>query len=185
MEEPSCWEEDQLVLASQQGDHKAFEELVRRYYDSIFRLMMGFVSQKEDAEDLTQETFLEAYRCLKNFKGRSKFYTWLYRIGTNLAINHLKRKRKNISLEDIVLPYSPTPHSPSPSLEQREFYNAFFVALEKLAPERRIVLILREFQNLSYEEIAEVLNIKIGTVMSRLARAREEMRRALVSFLEG
>ena len=168
-----------LIERSKQGDRQAFEQIVNRYYNSIYQLLYHFLRNAEDAEDLTQEVFLESYRCLKNFLGKSKFYTWLYRIATNLGINHIKRKKKFLSLDEM----SPSGASfmpfPSGAMEKEEFYNDFSSALEKLSEDKKLIFLLREVQGLSYQEISEVANIKIGTVMSRLSRAREEMREAL------
>jgi RNA polymerase sigma-70 factor (ECF subfamily) len=180
MNNPENLSEEILIEKSKRGDSTAFESLVLRYYRQIYQLMFHFVKRPQDAEDLVQEAFLESYRCLKNFKGDSKFYTWLYRIASNLAMNHVRRRRQAVSLEDM-LEMPPSTHSSSPykEIESTEFNQIFQEILLSVSEEKKLVFVLREMHELSYQEIADVVGIKIGTVMSRLSRAREEIREEL------
>ena len=180
MSEKDLWDAEQekmLIERAKQGDSRALEWLVQRYYNPIYKLMMGLLSHPEDAEDLTQETFLAAFRSLHRFEGRSRFYTWLYRIGFHLAMNFRKSRRSLQSLEEAE-PFVGG-RKIEETMEQREDLEKLEQLLSRLSIEYRAVLVLREIHELSYQEIAEVLGIKIGTVMSRLSRAREAMQKLL------
>ena len=176
-------EEWQLILKSRDGDRDSFEILIHRYYPQIFKMLLQLLYKPQDAEDLAQDAFLEAYRCLKNFKGESKFYTWLYRIATNLTMNHIRKTRSTVSVDESLEALTQMQNSsPTQNMEWSEFHQSFLQSLGELSDEKRVVFILREMHNLSYQEIAEVVDIKIGTVMSRLARAREELRASLEPY---
>lgn len=175
---------DQLLVERvQQGDKKAFELLVSKYQRKLFRLVLRLVHDHAEAEDIVQESFIKAYRALANFRGESAFYTWLYRIGINTAKNHLvSQNRKaptstqnNIDeseafseadgLRDI--------NTPESILASKQIADTVNIVMLSLPDELRNAICLREIEGLSYEEIAEVMLCPIGTVRSRIFRARE------------
>ena len=164
----------ELIHRSQAGDTDAFGELVTKYRTKIFSMIYGIVGNECDAWDLAQEGFLKAWRSIHRFQGRSSFYTWLYRIAVNLTIYSLRRKkgREEVELDDAIPSYLPDPGVNYERTEIREQVNA---ALAKLSPEHRAVVVLKELEDLHYHEIAEVLNLSMGTVMSRLFYARKKL----------
>ena len=178
----------ELVAASLGGDNHAFATLIGRYEERILRLVRGMVPMGE-VEDVAQEAFLKAYRKLSLFDGRSSFYTWLYRLTANTAMDWRKKqaRRRHAPLPedaegDAVVPArEPTP---ARRAAQRELGRLIDEAIATLSPSHHEILMLREVQGLSYEDIAQTLGISKGTVESRLFRAREHLRRALRPHLE-
>ena len=173
----------QLVVRAQRGDKKAFELLVVKYQRKLARLLSRFIRDASEVEDVTQETFIKAYRALPSFRGDSAFYTWLYRIGINTAKNYLVAMGRraptmtgvdNEEAEDIEqgeqLKDLNTPENQMISRQVAETVNA---TLQELPEELRTAITLREIDGLSYEEIAQIMNCPIGTVRSRIFRARE------------
>ena len=171
-------EDLELTRRSQAGDADAFGELVTKYRAKIFTMVYGMVRNEHDAWDLAQETFLKAWQSIHRFEGRSSFYTWLYSIMVNLTIYSLRRKsrREEVELNDAIPSLLPGPGVSYQHTEIREQINA---ALAKLSPEHRAVIMLKELEDLQYHEIAEVLNLSKGTVMSRLFYARKKLRSML------
>lgn len=174
----------ELVSRSKAGDTRAFGELVTRYQRTVYRIILRMVRTPDDADDLTQDTFVRAYRGLKTFKEEFDFHPWLYRIAVNQAINFLnKRKRQAaVDLDDVPeteIKQGPEPESPIQSASRRELVSNLEEALERLPEEQRTVFLLRVQEGLSYEEIAEAMDTPKGTVMSRLARARMALRKYL------
>lgn len=172
----------QLVSRSKSADVEAFGELVRRYQKPVFRIVLRMVKSPDDADDITQDTFVRAYRGLKTFKEEFDFHPWLYRIAYNQAINFLnKRKRQAaVDLDDVPerdIKTGPEPESPIQSASRQELLGRLESALERLPEEQRTVFLLRVQDGLSYEEIAETMGTPKGTVMSRLARARMALRK--------
>lgn len=172
----------ELVARSKAGDAEAFGELVRRYQKPVFRIVLRMVKSPDDADDLTQDTFVRAHRGLKTFKEEFDFHPWLYRIAVNQAINFLnKRKRQAaVDLEDVPegdVKSGPEPESPIQAASRNEMLKKLDAALERLPEEQRTVFLLRVQEGLSYEEIAETMETPKGTVMSRLARARMALRK--------
>ena len=165
------------------GNSTAFGTLVRRYQDRLFNAVLRVVENSEDAADVVQDAFLNAYQSLNSFKGDSEFFTWLYRIAFNAAIS-LRRKRKavvslNGSTDEkgIAEPVDPSEYGrPGSALERSEEDGQLMAALGRLSAEHRVVLVLKDLESQKYEEIAEVLDVPIGTVRSRLHRARMELR---------
>jgi RNA polymerase sigma-70 factor, ECF subfamily len=185
--------EDEILKRARGGDQAAFGKLVDRYYEMVYAVAFGVLRNRESARDVAQEAFIKAHRELPRFEGKSKFKTWVYRITVNAAIDEQrKRKRPVESLDatdasdDDSAPVIITDPSPDPSerAEQSELRTLIFKALDHLSPDHRAVLVLREYQGLSYEEIAETLGIEMGTVMSRLFYARKKMAEVLAPKLE-
>ncbi len=182
-----------LVDRFKGGDEAAFNEMVSRYWDRIYGMVHQLLRNQQDAEEVTQDAFIRAHRALANFRGESAFSTWLYQIATNLARNRYwywwRRKRdKSVSFDQPVSDDNPTPLSEVFSTEMatpgditvtQELVDHIAVGMEKISAKHREVLILRNVKNMAYEEIAEVLNISVGTVKSRIARARESLRDAI------
>jgi len=170
----------ELVRQSQAGDTEAFGQLITKYRTKMFGMVSGMVCNEHDARDLAQETFLKAWQSIARFEGRSSFYTWLYRIAMNMTICSLRRKRslEERELNDDIPSSLPGPRVNCQRLEIREQVNS---ALEELSPEHRAVIVLKELEGLQYHEIAEVLHLSIGTVMSRLFYARKHLQSLLRS----
>ena len=171
---PEKSEELELIHRSQAGDTEAFGELVTKYRAKIFARLYCMVRNEHDAWDLAQEGFLKAWRSIHQFEGRSSFYTWLYSLTVNLAIDSLRAKGRCVEVElDDAIPSSlPSPRANYRRTEIREHINA---ALAQLSPEHRAVIVLKEMEDLQYHEIAEILNVSIGTVMSRLFYGRKKL----------
>lgn len=172
-----------LIDATLSGDRSAFGELVRRYQDRLLSAMTAICGSTAEAEDVVQEAFLQAYVKLDTFRSESRFYTWLYRIAFNLSVN-LKRKRKpNVSMEHVRESAGWDPESqeaaPDYGLQMAERSQQLMAAIGRLADEFRQVLVLRELEGFCYETISEVLDLPIGTVRSRLHRARQQLREEL------
>ena len=183
----------QLVLRAQRGDKLAFELLVNKYERKLQRLRSRLVRDPAEVEDVTQEAFIKAYRALPTFRGESAFYTWLYRIGINTAKNYLTAQgRKGPATVDIdpedaesaseneLARDSSTPEQEMMSRQVAETVNA---AMEGLPEELRSAIMLREIEGMSYEEIAAIMNCPIGTVRSRIFRARETIAEQLRPLL--
>lgn len=185
------WE---LVARSKNGDLRAFEVLVKRYENAILNFSFGFVGVREDAEDLTQETFVRAYRALGRYRPSASFTTWLFTIARNLCLNFTRdhrlarelRVRDNPSNEDEKesLEFRDDGLRPDLIAQRNETYELVLKAMEKLSAEHKEVLLLREFETMSYEDISSILGCRIGTVKSRLARAREQLAELLRPVLK-
>jgi len=175
-----------LIAQSLRGDTAAFGELVHRHQDRLYNTVYRLLDNAEDAQDVVQEAFLNAYQSLRLFKGDAQFFTWLYRIAVNSAIS-LRRKRRVVLTTDtppagrvILEPMDDSEFTnPSHALERAEDERRLQNALNRLTPEYRTVLVLKEIEGLKYEEIAAALQVPIGTVRSRLHRARLELRQQL------
>jgi RNA polymerase sigma-70 factor (ECF subfamily) len=171
-----------LIKRIEDGSRPAFEELVRKYQDKIYNLCCYTLHDPDTAQDAAQEVFLKAYGRLKDFRGECAFYSWLYRIAVNTCLDE---KRKSHEVTD---PMETTPAvedipSSGPSAERlyqsKETGRAIQAALQKLPEALRAAIVLKEMEGLSYEEIGDTLAISVGTVKSRISRAREELRRLL------
>jgi len=184
-------DEGALVTAAQRGDMAAFEELVSRYEGRIFRLTMNITQNREDAEDATQDAFLKSFRSLDRFESKSRFYTWLVRIAVNEALMRLRKRRPNVtSLDEPVesdgdlIPQEVQDWGPTP--EQRyartQMNSILSEAVAELDPIFRTVFLLRDVEELSTEETAELLGISVPAVKSRLLRARLKLRQSLSPF---
>ena len=168
----------ELTRRSQAGDTETFGELVTKYSTKIFTMVYCIVGNENDAWDLAQEGFLKAWRSIHRFEARSSFYTWLYSITMNLTIDSLRRKgrRQEVELDDAIPSFLPGPRLNCERAEIREQVNA---ALAQLSPEHRAVVVLKELEDMQYREIAEVLNVSMGTVMSRLFYGRKKLQSIL------
>ena len=179
----------ELVVRAKAQDTVAFGELVRRYQKQVFRIVLRMVRSQDDADDLTQDTFVRAYRGLKTFKEEFDFHPWLYRIAYNQTINFLnKRKRQAaVDLDDVPetdIKAGPEPESPIQAASRSELLARLDEALERLPEDQRTVFLLRVQDGLSYEEIAQAMDTPKGTVMSRLARARMALRKHMGASAE-
>jgi RNA polymerase sigma-70 factor (ECF subfamily) len=185
-----------LVMRCQSGDHRAFEPLVNRYRGKIYAMIVNMTGNDADAWDLAQEVFLKAWRALPKFEARSSFYTWIYRITHNVTYDWLRKKKIQPGMEfddtlatpDIAAGALTVPHadnSPDSNMANRELGNAIQEALKQLSPEHRSIILLKEIDGLSYQEIADALSITLGTVMSRLFYARKKLQTLLQDIAPG
>lgn len=172
-----------LIQRILQGDSAAYEEIVRCYQQRLFNTMVHILGSREDAEDVVQESFVQAYLKLSTFQGNSAFYTWLYRISFNIAISHRRRRKKVHSIDQVREDIGSEPvdraEGPGHRMEQQENVRQVHAALEKLSDEHRDVLVLRELEGMDYDHIADVLELPVGTVRSRLHRARTHLKECL------
>ncbi|PIE66838.1 MAG: RNA polymerase subunit sigma [Deltaproteobacteria bacterium] len=181
--------DDELVLRLQRGDEWAFQLLVRRFRQKLFAIAFGITLDAEESQDIVQEVFLQAYRCIASFKGDSSLATWLHRITVNRCLNWKRRwtrrfKWLHVSLDqqdDDAPPLKPVSDLPSPESRVQDAQTQAMIenALKMLPEQARVVFVLREIEGLSYADIAEVAGIKPGTVRSRLFNARKRLRSIL------
>ncbi|MFO7676718.1 MAG: sigma-70 family RNA polymerase sigma factor [bacterium] len=176
----------ELIGRAQQGDTRAFDDLMMRYSNAVYRLAWSFVRNHADAEDVSQEAFIRAWRAIGRFDPQYRFYTWIHRITVNLCMNHFRR-RKRVRLEPLPggepgSEWRDVP-DPKPGPGGGELGRALDRALGRLPVEQRAVLVLRVREEMSYSEIGEALGIPVGTVMSRLSRARGHLRELLKEHL--
>jgi len=186
---PTGIDESILVAQSREGNTSAFAELVRRYEGKIFRLAQHVTQNREDAEDVLQETFMKAYEHLDQFQGNSKFYTWIVRIAVNQALMKLRRRKtgKTVSLDEtidtgedtVVREIATWDENPEQRFSREEMGEILDSAIQSLEPPYRSVFVLRDIEELSTEETAEALGLSIPAVKSRLLRARLQLREKL------
>ncbi len=169
-------DEGNLVSRAKAGDTKAFDELVNRHVQVVYNLTLRLVGNRDDAWDLTQGTFLKAWRGLAGFDDRRRFFSWLYRIALNESLNLLRGQRRHEALDERIADPSP---SPDAQVDDRERQEAVQVALMDLDEEHRQLIILRHFADLSYAELSGVLEVPQKTVKSRLFTARQMLGRIL------
>lgn len=184
--------DEELVLRVQQGDKSAYDILVLRYQHKIVQLVNRYVKDHSEAQDVAQEAFIKAYRALGSFRGESAFYTWLYRIAINTAKNYLvARARRSsdyqVDVQDAEAienaPQLQGLDTPERQLLGDEIAETIQAAIENLPEEMRLAIVLREFEGMSYEEIAEAMDCPVGTVRSRIFRAREAIDNKLSPLL--
>jgi RNA polymerase sigma-70 factor (ECF subfamily) len=191
-------DDQELVEACRAGDRQAFKTLMQRYQRKVYSVAYGFLRNQEDALDVVQESFIKVHRYLANFEGNSSFYTWLYRIVTNLCIDHIRKNKRHRELEfddglrhdagddpgggAVALPLSSL-GDPAQVLQRREILDAVQDGLQYLSDKHRAVIVMRELQGMSYEEMAQAMKCSKGTIMSRLFHARRNMQRLLTERL--
>jgi RNA polymerase sigma-70 factor (ECF subfamily) len=183
-----------LVAQAREGDTRAFGDLVRRYEGKIFRLANHITQNREDAEDVLQETFMKAYEHLEQFKGDSKFYTWIVRIAVNQALMKLRRRKtdKSVSLDEeidtgedtVVREIAAWGENPEEQFTREELGEILDGAVQSLEPPYRSVFVLRDVEDLSTEETAEALGLSVPAVKSRLLRARLQLREKLTRLFK-
>jgi len=186
----------ELVKQCQAGQTEAFDELVTRYRIRVFAMIYNMVHNEQDAWDLAQESFVKAWKSIKRFRGRSSFYTWIYRIVMNVTIDWLRKKQikgagaefdDSIQLKEIdpasktVPKADPLPHE---RMERKEIRSRIDNAIARLSAEHRAVILMKEIEDMQYHEIAETLGCSIGTVMSRLFYARKRLQNLLKDVYE-
>jgi RNA polymerase sigma-70 factor (ECF subfamily) len=185
-----------LVKRCQKGDSEAFDELVTRYRTRIFGMIYNMVHNEQDAWDLAQDSFLKAWKSIGRFRGQSSFYTWIYRIVTNVTIDWLRKKQVKgtgaefddaIQLKEIDPAARTAPKAdalPHKRMERQEIRARIDAAIQQLSPEHRAVILMKETEDMQYHEIAEALGCSIGTVMSRLFYARKKLQNLLRDLYE-
>jgi len=189
-----------LVGRARDGDNDAFRVLFERYHRRAYSLAYGMVHSGDDALDIVQEAFIKAHRYLDKFEGTSSFYTWFYRIVMNLAIDHIRRRKRSrhvdfndaldhegvgdTAVDEALLPHILGQH-PGKSLARKQIREQVSLALEELSDNHRAVLVMRELEGLSYQEMADVMGCSKGTIMSRLFHARKNIQRRLVELMGG
>jgi RNA polymerase sigma-70 factor, ECF subfamily len=188
------FDETSLVTQAREGDNHAFAGLVKRYEAKIFRLAQHITQNREDAEDVLQETFLKAYEHLDQFQGNSKFYTWIVRIAVNQALMKLRRRKadRSVSLDEdidtgedtVTREVAAWDEDPEQRFSREELGEILNSSVDSLAPAYRSVFVLRDVEDLSTEETAEALNISVPAVKSRLLRARLQLREKLTRYFK-
>jgi RNA polymerase sigma-70 factor (ECF subfamily) len=180
-----------FVARARRGDPAAFAALFEKYREKIYRVAFGYLHDQEEALDIAQEAFIKAFRNLDGFEGKSGFYTWLTQIAINLAIDARRKRtrRKIVALEEYMesgekLGGTTEPLSPERRLSEKETRERYFEALEQLSEKHRTVFLLHTVEGMAYKEIAETLEISIGTVMSRLHYARKRLQELLGDVLQ-
>jgi RNA polymerase sigma-70 factor (ECF subfamily) len=176
---------DDLLVRLRRGEAQAFEDLVRTYQHRVFAVGLRMLGSRAEAEEIAQETFLRAHRALGEFRGEARLGTWLYAIASRLCLNRLAAgDRRHPRADDEALDRVPSSTADAATtLERTELQTALHQAIAALPEDRRIVVVLRDLEGLAYEEIAEVLGLELGTVRSRLHRARMELKAKLERFL--
>ncbi|MEA2627214.1 MAG: hypothetical protein QOD06_3259 [Candidatus Binatota bacterium] len=183
--ERSDWD---LVRESRQGSEPAFRELFDRYHRQVLSIALGMSGNLDDAKDVAQETFIRAHKNLGSFLGESSFYTWLYRITVNAAIDFRRRegRRSEVSADDALgddVPRAATRSEPDSRMMQKQIRDRVFEVIDELTPEHKATIVLREIEGLSYEDISRVMQCSKGTVMSRLHYARKKLQAKLGDLL--
>jgi RNA polymerase sigma-70 factor, ECF subfamily len=177
-----------LIAATLAGDTAAFGTLVTRHQDRLYNSLLRVLGSAEDARDVVQDAFVQSFVKLETFRGSSAFYTWLYRIAFNLAMSHARRDKPTRSIDQAKLGCGSEPLDGEPApetiLAQRESVELVHAALARLSFEYRQILVLREIDGCRYEQIAEILELPIGTVRSRLFRARLELKNRLMPIMQ-
>jgi RNA polymerase sigma-70 factor (ECF subfamily) len=181
-------EETEMISRCQQGDQEALKEIFDKYHKKVYRIAFGVVRQREEALDVVQEVFIKLFRSIKNFKGRSHFYTYLYRMVMNTAIDHKRKAGKqfmpSLDEEGSFQPSDDVEKGPERILLQKELEERVKLAMDKLPAEQKAALIFRDVEGLSYQEMAEAMGCSIGTVMSRLHYGRRRLQESLKDYVK-
>jgi RNA polymerase sigma-70 factor (ECF subfamily) len=183
---PAGYDDQQLIRLTLDGDRDAFGGLVRRYQDRLYNSMVHILRNEAEAEDSVQEAFILALTKLDTFRGQSGFFTWLYRIAYNVAVTRIRRRKPTLSIEnahgELRLDLPGDQPLPDAGLLKRERAEQLMQALNRMSEEHRVILVLREMDEMDYAQISEVLELPIGTVRSRLHRARIQLKELLESM---
>jgi RNA polymerase sigma-70 factor (ECF subfamily) len=193
MDEDKKNEDTELVALAQKGSTNSFNKLVDKYHSRIYSLTYQMTSNREDAEDLTQEIFIKAFEALPRFKGRSSFYTWLYRIGINKTINYRKKRNRNrpISIDaldqdityDEVYAELDSKDSPLRHIGLNELQVKLNEAMQKLSLKHRTVVVMHDIEGIPHDEIAKIVGVSVGTIRSRLFYARRQLQADLGEYI--
>ncbi|HWP60640.1 MAG TPA: sigma-70 family RNA polymerase sigma factor [Candidatus Acidoferrales bacterium] len=181
----------ELVQRCRHGEVSAFQELVARHYQKVFLVVVGVVNDREDALDIVQEAFFRAYRKIGSFKGDSSFYTWVYRIAVNIAIDFKRQLKRSPTeraegrqaLEESAGDPDKLGSDPARDLQRKQIEQRLLAAINELTPDHRAVIVLRAIEGLSYKDISRILGCSEGTVMSRLHYARKRLLEKLDSVI--
>jgi RNA polymerase sigma-70 factor (ECF subfamily) len=181
--------DQEIVAQCRNGDWEAFAKLVLKYQNRVLTLATRILDNRSEAEDVAQDVFVKVFQSLPDFRGASRFSTWLYRITVNHCLNHLRRRTRQqqtlVGTEPEEWMQESRTANPQQTLEQKERWALVQAKLQLLSPEHRTIVLLRDFEGLSYDEIADVLQLESGTVKSRLHRARMELKALLEPYLAG
>ena len=193
MDEDKKNEDTELVALAQKGSTNSFNKLVDKYHSRIYSLTYQMTSNREDAEDLTQEIFIKAFEALPRFKGRSSFYTWLYRIGINKTINYRKKRNRNrpISIDaldqditcDEVYAELDSKDSPLRHIGLNELQVKLNEAMQRLSLKHRTVAVMHDIEGIPHDEIAKIVGVSVGTIRSRLFYARRQLQADLGEYI--
>ena len=187
--------DEELVERFVAGETDSFSMLVERYKGRVYNIVCGIMGSRGEADDLSQEVFIRIYKNLGHFRGKSKFYTWIYRITVNVCLSAQRRKSRSnrivstgrlsgMDVDKGEVEFADETFSPQKALKDREIASKIQLAIDSLPEILRITFLLREFEDLSYRELATILRCSMGTVKSRLSRARESLRRELTPYLK-
>lgn len=184
--------DEELIRRVQQGEVAAFEELVRRYERKVYNIAYRLLGNEEDATEALQDTFLRAYRYIPGFKFKSSFYTWLYRIATNVSLTKLRRRKKTTTVsldepvkntDDLMFDIPDNHTTPEEAFAQKRLRERLQAAIEKLPAELRAVVVLRDLEGLSNEEVSKTLGLSVPAVKARLHRGRIALREKMARYL--
>jgi RNA polymerase sigma-70 factor (ECF subfamily) len=180
-------DEQSLVKRAKNGDLEAYEEIIKLYDKKVFSLIFNMIRNQDDVEDIAQEVFIKIYRNLKNFKEESSLYTWIYRITVNICIDEMKKRKQVVYLDEKIQVQDgeievqiPDTGKPLEEIaEDKDIKDRLINCINKLPENARIMIVLRDIKEFSYQEIAEILNLNIGTVKSKINRARNMLKALL------
>jgi RNA polymerase sigma-70 factor (ECF subfamily) len=178
----------ELVQKCQAGEMNAFQDLVSRYHQKVYMVILGLLRNREDALEVAQETFFRAFRKINSFQGDSSFYTWIYRIAVNMSIDAQRRQKRNpldfrASMDTVLEAQNEMAKDPFGDVHDKELREGLIKAINDLTPEHKAVIVLRTIEGRSYKDIGEILGCSEGTVMSRLHYARKKLQGKLSEFL--